>query len=302
MEKQFLRILTIAIFLLLQSGGAFVFKEGCLKAGDTEGQINLSRNLNVALATASQKTVKEREGGNKPMDGLTIMTMVSERDRGNDYMLSTSWSFAVKGREKYRAKYKEERKNYRGKDGFNYKSIIRYSDPPTIYRTSILTWNHTDGRRANWYFAPRFSEAKRTTDLERIRSQAEVDFSLAEYVDINLDEERHQLLRSEACKGKTCYVIESTPLKGDIKYGKRISWIDQDNWIPQKIQYVDKSGALWKVLDISWQNASGRWFWEKAVAENVQSDDKTFITIEDVKVNIGLNDREFAKTALEKKM
>jgi len=302
MEKQFLRTLVIATFLFLQSGGALPFKEGCLKAGDYEGQIDFSRNLNVTLAAASQKTVKEREGGKKPMDGLTIMAMVGERDRGNDYSLSTSWSFAVKGREKYRAKYKEERKNYKGKDGFNYKSVIRYSDPPTIYRMSMLTWNHTDGRRTNWYFVPRFPEAKKTIDLERIRSQAEVDFNLAEYVYINLDEERHQLLRSEACKGKTCYVVESTPLKEEIKYGKRISWIDQENWIPQKIQYFDKRGALWKVLDISWQNASGLWFWKKAVLENVQSDYKTFITIEDVKVNIGLNDREFTRTALEKKM
>jgi outer membrane lipoprotein-sorting protein len=302
MDKQFLRILMMATFLLLQSGGALFFKEGCLKTGGVEGQIDFLKNLNVALAAASQKTVTDREGGNKPMDGLTIMTMVSERDKGNDYTLSTSWSFAVKGREKYRSKYKEERKNYKGKDGFNYKSVIRYSAPPTIYRTSMLTWNHTDGKRTSWYFAPRFSEAQRTDNLERIRSQAEFDFSLAEYVDINLDEERHRFLRSETCNGKTCYVVESTPLKGDIKYGKRISWIDQENWIPQTIQYFDKSGALWKVLDISWQNTSGRWFWKKAVVENVQSDCKTFITIEDVKVNIGLNDREFAKTALEKKM
>jgi hypothetical protein len=302
MDKQFLRILMMATFLFLQSGDALFLKEGSLKTGDIEGQIDFLKNLNVTLATASQKMVKERDGGEKPMDGLTIMTMVSERDRGDDYMLSTSWSFAVKGREKYRAKYKEERKNYKGKDGFNYKSVIRYSAPPTIYRRSMLTWNHTDGRRTNWYFAPRFSKARKRTNLERIRSQAEVDFSLAEYVDINLDEEKHQLLRSEACKGKTCYVVESTPLKGEIKYGKRISWIDQENWIPQKIQYFDKSGALWKILHISWQNASGRWFWKKAVVENVQSDDKTFITIEDVKVNIGLHDREFAKTALEKKM
>lgn len=302
MPRQLLRILTMATFLLLQSGGTLVFHEGCLMAGDIEGQIDSSKNLSATPAESSQKMVTGHDGQGKSMDGLSIMTRVSERDRGNDYSLSTSWTFVVKGSEKYNAKYTEQRKNYRGKDGFNYKSLIRYSAPPNIYRTSMLTWNHTDGIRTNWYFLPRFLEAKKMIDLERIRSKAEVDFSLAEYIDINLDEERHQLVRSETLKGKMCYVVESIPSKGEIKYGKRIRWIDRENWIPHKIEYIDKKGALWKVLDISWQNVSGVWFWEKAVVENVQSDSKTFITIEDVKVNIGLDDREFAKTALEKKM
>ena len=254
MHKQFLHILMMGTCFLLQSEGTLAFKQDCLKSGDIEGSIALSENRNLTLAAASGKKANDPEGKKGPMDGVSIMTRVSERDRGNDYRVSTSWTFVVKGNEKYNAKYTEQRKNYRGKGGFNYKSLIRYSAPPNIYRTSMLTWNHTDGIRTNWYFLPRFLEAKKMIDLERIRSKAEVDFSLAEYIDINLDEERHQLVKREAFKGKTCYVVESIPIKGEIRYGKRISWIDPENWIPHKIEYIDKQGALWKVLDISWQN------------------------------------------------
>ncbi len=76
-----------------------------------------------------------------------VMTMVSERDRGKDYIISTSWKLTEKGNERHRAKYTEARKHYKGKDVFNYKSVIRYSEPPKINRRAILTWNHTDGAR-----------------------------------------------------------------------------------------------------------------------------------------------------------
>lgn len=241
------------------------------------------------------------EGGKKEIDGLKVMTMVSERDRGKDYIISTSWKLTEKGSERHRAKYTEARKHYKGKDGFNYKSVIRYSEPPKINRRAILTWNHTDGERTYWYYFVGFLDPKRANNIERIRTQAEVDFNLDDYVDINLEEETHKLIRSEEYKGKTCYVVESIPIRKEIKYGKRISWIDQQNWLPLKVEYFDGGRKNWKVLSIKWQSISGLWFWKEAVAENIQKDNKTFITIEDVKVNLSLEDREFGKVALQKR-
>ena len=103
------------------------------------------------------------------------------------------------------------------------------------------------------------------------------------------------------CEGKACYVVESTPIKKEMKFGKRISWIDQQKWTPLQIEYADSGGKRWKVLTIEWQSVSGVWFWKKAVVENFQNNFKTLITIEDVKVNVGLNDREFSKVALQKR-
>jgi len=237
-------------------------------------------------------------------DGTQIMTMVAERDQGDDYARSMSWTFYTGGKERNSMKCDETRKNYRGKEGFNFKSVIRYRDPAKISRRSTLTWNYTSGRREYWYFMFGFTTAKRASasDLERVRSQAEFDFNLDEYVDINPAEERHTLLPSETVQGKQCYVVESLPLQGEknCKYGKRISFIDQQSLIPLRIDYYDGKGGLFKVLTISWQQASGRWFWKEAVAENVRDDKKTLIRVTDLKVNTGIDEREFTNVALEK--
>jgi outer membrane lipoprotein-sorting protein len=234
------------------------------------------------------------------MDGLKIMTMVAERDQGDDYTRSMAWTFFTGEKERNSMQCDEIRKNYRGKEGFNFKSVIRYSNPSKISRRSTLTWNYTDGRRNYWYFDFGFTTAKRTSDLERVRSQAEVDFNFDDYVDINPAEERHTLLKSETVQGEMCYVVESIPLQSGKKYSKRISSIDQQALIPLRIEYYGRKGKLFKVLTVAWQQVSGRWFWREAVAENVRDDKKTLIKINDVKINTGYDEREFTNVALEK--
>ena len=258
------------------------------------------RFLMLLIAFAAVPPAYATDATPQQMDGLKIMTMAAERDQGDDYTRSMSWTFYTGGKERNSMKCDETRKNYRGKEGINFKSVIRYRDPAKISRRSTLTWNYTNGRREYWYFMFGFTTAKRASDLERVRSQAEVDFDLDEYVDINPGEERHTLLRSETVQGKTCYVIESVPIEGGKKYSRRISCIEQQAFIPLRVEYYDRKGKLFKVLTITWQQVSGRWFWKEAEAENVRDNKKTLIKVEEVKVNSGIDEREFTNVALEK--
>ena len=139
-----------------------------------------------------------------------------------------------------------------------------------------MTWNYKDSEKAFWAFAPNLTfqtgilNPTRVTNTEIFSPPAKFDFPLTDYVDINVGEDY---------TGTMCCVVESTPFNKDIRYGKRISWIDQNNFIPLKVAYWDKDGKLWKTLHIEWQNKFGFWFWKKAEVENVQTDDKTFILL-----------------------
>jgi len=53
--------------------------------------------------------------------------------------------------------------------------------------------------------------------------------------------------------GKAVFRDHSTPLKKEIKFGKRVSWIDQSHFIPLKIESWNREGKLWKILSIEWQ-------------------------------------------------
>ena len=228
------------------------------------------------------------------MDGLKVMTLVSERERGNDYIISRSWT---RGRHTMRTI--EKRKNFREEGDIIDKSVLRYIGPPDLYGTNILIWNFKNRAKAFWYKSFH-SDSTRIVDTESIRPPAEFDFSLEEYIEIKVSEERHELLRSEAYGDRMCYVVESTPIQKDIRYGKRMSWIACDSFIPLKIEYWDRGGKSWKIAEVEWQNVFGFWFWKSAVIENIQTGTQTVITVNDVRVNVGLEDRDFTRHGLEK--
>jgi hypothetical protein len=253
----------------------------------------------VPAAAGIEGGVKEGDEIQFPIDGLKVMTMVGERDRGKDYAITTSWKFTDKGRVRHTMKYNEKRKYYGGKDDLLYKSAVRYTAPPNIQSKSFLIWNYKGRDRAFWYYVLGMSAAQRTTNLEFLRSLAEKGFNLVDYYDLNLGEEKHQLLRSETFEDTMCYVVQSIPIKRELPYGRRIIWIDQEKLTPLKIEYYDKKEVLWKLLTINWKNRDGVWFWKKAVVENMQNDNKTFIAIEDVKLNSGLKDRDFTRGVLQ---
>ena len=266
----------------------------------TDGKDLLARSIIVTpkelvskdKAVASTKA--EDSVDLEKLDGLEIMTLVSERERGNDYIISRSWT-----RGRHTMKTIEKRKNFRGEGDIIDKSVLRYIGPPDLYGTNILIWNFKNREKAFWYKSLH-SDSTRIVDTESIRPPAEFDFSLEDYIEIKVSEERHELLRSEAYGDKMCYVVESTPIQKDIRYGKRMSWIACNSFIPLKIEYWDREGKSWKIAEVEWQNVFGFWFWKSAVIENIQTGTQTFITVNDVRVNVGLDSRDFTKAGLER--
>jgi outer membrane lipoprotein-sorting protein len=193
----------------------------------------------------------------------------------------------------------EKRKDLRGEGDIIDKSVLRYIGPPGHYGTSVLTWNFKNREKAFWYKSFH-SDSTRIVDTESIRPPAESDFSFEDYIEIHVSDERHELIKSEEYRDKMCYVVESTPIQKDTRYGKRMSWIERNSIIPLKIEYWDRGGEPWKIAEVEWQNVFGFWFWKSAVIKNIQTDTKTFITVDDVRVNVGLDDRDFTKHGLER--
>ena len=248
---------------------------------------------------------QEQRPPSAAMDGQQIMTLVHNRNQPKDYIISTSWTLTRRGSKRHSTVYMEKRKNLVDKEeDIFYKSVVRYIEPTDYFGTAILTWNYKDNQRLFWAlrFQRKARKARRIITPELLRPPAEADFNLPEYYDINLGEEKHELLRSEMHEDTTCFVVESIPINENLQYGKRIIWIDQENFIPLKIEYYDKTGNPWKTLNITWQKKYDLWFWKKAEATNLQEEIKTYITIDDLRVNLGLPDRDFTRNSLDRKI
>jgi hypothetical protein len=293
-----------------ETGTVEGYREFLSKYPDSPSADRIQEKLAAHEITKEQKgtgtiqPLQEQSPSAVTMDGQQVMSMVNNRENAKDYIITTSWTLTRKGRKRHSTIYMEKRKDWGGREGILYKSAVRYFEPTDYFGNSILTWNYTDNQRLFWtlQFRRKPNKAKRTLTPELRRPPAEADFSLADYYDINLGEETHTLLRSELYEETQCFVVESIPLNANLLYGKRILWIDQENFIPLKIEYYDKKGYPWKTLQITWQKKYDLWFWKKAEGTNLQQEFKTYITIDDLRVNLGLPDRDFTRNSLERKI
>lgn len=113
--------------------------------------------------------------------------------------------------------------------------------------------------------------------------------------------DRHRLIAVEDLDGTPAWKIESVPRDpASSAYGKRIQWIDRDNALLLRIEYHDDVGRLVKTQTQSWRPYGDAWLWDRIVAVDHASGDRTLLEQTDVQINLGLPDNLFSRRVLER--
>lgn len=167
------------------------------------------------------------------------------------------------------------------------------------------------GRDADqWLYLPELRMTRKLTrkprDYSGTKRRTEGDeFSVSE---LDMEElaprapmlDRHTLLGSETLGERAAYTVESVPLDPDSSpYGKRVTWIAKDGYLPLRVDYYDRQMHQVKTLDFTWTRVGEVWVWKRVAAVNRVSGDKTVLEQSDVLVNLGLPDEMFTKRALD---
>ncbi|MDR2774596.1 MAG: outer membrane lipoprotein-sorting protein [Tannerella sp.] len=113
----------------------------------------------------------------------------------------------------------------------------------------------------------------------------------------------HKLIGEETVSGLACYKIELTPLAGaDVVWGKVLIWISIENSFEMKVQYFDEEDEPVKTHTSSdIKTFDGRRLpsvMEIVPAENPQN--KTVITIKDIRFNIAIEPGFFSQQNMKK--
>jgi hypothetical protein len=229
--------------------------------------------------------------------------MLKKRDRGTDHILSRSFKTVSKTGNEYLLKTIEKRINLKGKGGFTHKVVTRnltkskseyYSENKSILAT--MSWHYNNGQITRW-------ERYRTRDPRRVRSTKvwkppQENYFCYNDIEVGIPEEKHKFLNIEEHGNNKFIVVKSVPIKQNLKYSKRLTRINAINLTPVRYEYYDKKEDLWQTIDVEWQNKFGILFWKKAEVINVRTGNKTIITVDDVRVNIGLPAIDFMSGAL----
>ena len=116
----------------------------------------------------------------------------------------------------------------------------------------------------------------------------------------NPELDQHTLLHEDSINGHSDYVVESIPKSIDklYPYSKTRRWITKDNFLPERIDYYGENGKVQLQQTFKWKGIGDAWVWERVVAVNPQSGDKTVLNISDIRLNNHLNDEIFSSRSM----
>ncbi|MBN1950192.1 MAG: outer membrane lipoprotein-sorting protein [Bacteroidales bacterium] len=216
-------------------------------------------------------------------------------------MMATLKILDDKGRERVRQIVTSSR-DFSGVD----KTLIRFTSPPDIKGTSMLIYDYPSKDDDMWIYLPALRKTRRIVSSEKGKSFMGSEFSNADMSKPNSNDFTHKILKEENVQGKPCWIIESKCKDEDREdmygYSRKISWIEKNSFLCQKIEYYDFNDQLQKVQTMNnyQKQPNGKYFAFLMEMENKQNQRKSILRIDNFQVGSDLTENQFSPTMLDK--
>ncbi len=149
----------------------------------------------------------------------------------------------------------------------------------------------------NYLYLPAFGSVRRIASHVENQNFAGTDFSYDDLSSFRFGDEYEPTLNETT---DTHYILELTAKSGiSTDYSKLLMWVRLDNFYPARIEYYNRSGDLWKVLEqYELQQFQGYWVSVERLMSDVISGHSTSMCMTDVEVDSGLSDDIFSQRYL----
>ncbi len=231
------------------------------------------------------------------LSGRDIMVKVkAAREPGKDQTSEIAMELVSKRGDVTRREMIVYHKKY-GDDG---KTLLFFTSPADIEGTGLLVWSHTGSDDEEWLYLPDLGRVRRIGASSKGESFMGTDFSYEDMTDIDVDERTHERVGEEAVDGRQCYVVSSVP-KEPGNYGKVVSWIDKENFLPVRVDFYDPELALLKQARFGDVRSVGGYPTAMRIEmKNVQTGHATRLEFESVRYDSGLDDDLFTERRLKR--
>jgi hypothetical protein len=171
--------------------------------------------------------------------GLELAQRVYDRSNGRDLVTLGRMVLTEKGH----ASRIREIVTYRiDKSNGETANLFRFLDPEDIAGTGLLSLDKANGDSDQWLYLPALDRVRRISADRKGGRFVGSDFYFEDLQERKPSRDRHRILGKQAENGMLCQVLESVPIDAkDSVYKKRLSWIDPDTAIPQRVDFFEKS-------------------------------------------------------------
>ena len=173
-----------------------------------------------------------------------------------------------------------------------------FHDPSDVKGTTFMVWKYPAKEDDRWIFIPAVKLVKRIAADDKRSSFVGSDFTYEDVSGRDLDDETYSLVRKEDFGGRPAYVVESKP-KATADYARRLSWIDQERWLPLKEEYFDARNEPVRTFIADKVEQKGKhWTVTARSMKNLQSGHRTEVTYSETEYDVGLKDEVFSERYL----
>jgi hypothetical protein len=184
----------------------------------------------------------------------------------------------------------------------NDRMVVIFHKPASVANTRFLTLERKGRDSDRWIYMPALKRVRRIAASEGGESFMGSDFSYDDISqDRDLDKDHHKLLREEPYQGRPCFVVESSAKDpASSQYGRRISWVSSEQWLPLKIDIYDKSDSLLKTAVMEKvEKIQNIWTPMRTVMSNLQTGHSTLLVMQKFVYNENLPEGLFTTKFIE---
>jgi len=233
-----------------------------------------------------------------PLTGKDIAQRVFDRDRGEDsYSRVEMILIDKKGKTRVREMI-VERKDY----GKLTKTLFRFTSPADIEGTGFLSWENEDRDDDQFLYLPALRRTRRIVSSQKDMRFVNTDFTYEDLERRKVEKDHHRLLGTDKVNGYECWILESIPKKDSgSQYGRIVSWIVKEIYVPIKAEYYDKKGRMIKRFMVKkLEKIENIWTEMDLEMADLKNNHKTQLIIKEVHYNTGLSDNVFTRRNLER--
>lgn len=234
-----------------------------------------------AEESAQEISKKSREKGALNLVGLTAdlkLVTTSSDGKAKEQVLSTT------------------SKTINGKSH----ALARFSAPAGVSGVAVLTIEGAPGEGDDVsLYLPKLKRVRKVAKSDRGKAFMDTDFAYADITSNGASDDALKRLPDEKVEGRPCFVLKG---KGDdgSPYGDVTLWVDQQTYVPMKVEYLDKAGKPFKrYRTLKLKSFRDRVMAAESVMENLQTGSKTQMTVLKLE-DATLGDEAFTERALER--
>lgn len=182
------------------------------------------------------------------------------------------------------------------------KSLIVFDNPGDVKGTAFLSYTHKSGSDDQWLFLPALKRIKKISSSNKAGAFMNSEFAFEDIASQEVEKYSYAYLREDTFEGIPVFVNQSDPVDPKSGYSKIDVWIDQQRYIPLKVDFYDRGQRLKKTLVLSdYQQYLDR-YWRAGTwtMENQQTGKVTVMKMQNWRFRNGFSEEDFSKNSLSR--